>query len=573
MTAPRRPSPLTTGILRPKPVEAPEPDAPTGAMRLLTAGGEGSGAVFKVLLVATPGLAVGLVLAGFRELAVPLLLAPPLLVTTMRRRDAVSMLTLHLVLLFMLPSVLIIGPLGASGTPANVGAIGLFAWWALSRLVPSLGSARTHQPIHVFVLLWGMALFCSYAAAFLRPFDGLEATAADRGVLVLLGGAGLSLIIADGIANRERLEVYLRRLVHGAAFLAFLGLLQFFLGIDLAGFIQVPGLTANAGFGEIAQRSIFRRVQGTSSHPIEFAVALAAVLPVAVHFGLHTKGAGEKLSRVEMIVILMALPMSVSRSGIVGMLVGLLCLFAVWDRPVRIRMLKFGAMFAVIMRLLIPGLMGTILSLFKNIQNDPSTTGRTDDYEIVGSFVLQRPWFGRGFFTFLPDYYITLDNQYLLTVIEMGFVGLACLFLLFLGGFFTARGARRRSVSDTYRHLCQAIAGGILALMFTFVTFDALSFPMVNALTFMMVGAAGAAWRIARQDPATQVPDDERSPVSNSDGGLADDRTWVPRDLPVGLLPVVDRIGSLVGSRRPGRATGDGGPDGSGPGRDPTTRP
>ena len=42
----------------------------------------------------------------------------------------------------------------------------------------------------------------------------------------------------------------------------------------------------------------------------------------------------------------------------------------------------------------------------------------------------------------------------------------------------------------------------VLAFLISFVTFDAFAFPMCAAMTFLVLGCAGAAWRIAGQpDP------------------------------------------------------------------------
>jgi predicted RND superfamily exporter protein len=76
-------------------------------------------------------------------------------------------------------------------------------------------------------------------------------------------------------------------------------------------------------------------------------------------------------------------------------------------------------------------------------------------------------------------------------------VGLAALFLLFLIGTFTARGARRRSSNPTVRSLGQALAAAVVIAMVGFATFDALAFPMATGLTFLILGCTGAAWRLA----------------------------------------------------------------------------
>jgi O-antigen ligase len=154
------------------------------------------------------------------------------------------------------------------------------------------------------------------------------------------------------------------------------------------------------------------------------------------------------------------------------------------------------------MRFAIPGLLGTVKSLFTGFGSDPSIQGRTDDYSQVGTFVGQHPWLGRGFGTFLPKTFFFLDNQYLGIVIEAGFIGLTAMVLLFVVGVFTARGARRRSSDEEERDLYQALAASIATVMIGYITFDGFGFPMISGLLFFLLGCAGAAWRSTRTQRA-----------------------------------------------------------------------
>jgi polysaccharide biosynthesis protein PslJ len=52
--------------------------------------------------------------------------------------------------------------------------------------------------------------------------------------------------------------------------------------------MRLPGLTINTEVINDA-RSGFDRVHGAASHPIEYAVALAALAPLALNFALHAK--------------------------------------------------------------------------------------------------------------------------------------------------------------------------------------------------------------------------------------------------------------------------------------------
>jgi O-antigen ligase len=153
------------------------------------------------------------------------------------------------------------------------------------------------------------------------------------------------------------------------------------------------------------------------------------------------------------------------------------------------------------MRFAIPGLLGTIRYLFLHMFEDDSYEGRRQDYSVVGQFLKERPFFGRGFGTFLPDRYVYLDNQYLGLIMETGFVGMFAFVVLLAVGIGTARGARRFADAET-RSLGQALAGAILAAAVTAATFDLLAFGIASGLLFLIIGCAGALWRVSAPDRA-----------------------------------------------------------------------
>jgi O-antigen ligase len=223
-------------------------------------------------------------------------------------------------------------------------------------------------------------------------------------------------------------------------------------------------------------------------------------LPLALHVAFNARDR-KWLWWGIVLLIAVASPMSLSRSAILGLFVAFLVLFAGWPSSRRMGVLLVLPVFVVVLRFAIPGLVGTIKSLFSSLSSDPSIQGRTDDYKVVGQFISKSPWFGRGFGTFLPKDFFILDNQYLGAVIEIGYIGLAALILLFGIGFVTARGARIRFADPELRDLAQSLAASVLVAGIGYVTFDGLGFPMVTGLLFLLLGCIGALWRISRQPP------------------------------------------------------------------------
>jgi hypothetical protein len=459
--------------------------------------------------LAVPGAPVTPVTPGAPD--VP---APP-------RRDAATVLTWYGMALLLVPASLIVHPLGASGTPATMLGVLMLVWWALSRIVPEIGADTGLQPVRIALVFFALTILISYVTVMVQFRQPAEVTGADRGLINLMGWSGVALVAADGLRTRERLETLLQRIVLLTAIIAVVGVIQFAFGIDIPSKITIPGLTPNEELVSLGERSAFRRVGSTAAHPIEFGVVLATILPIAMHFAFG-RGRGERDRKTKqrawicLGLVFIAAPLSVSRSATLGIGVVALVLFCGWPRRWRIQALLWLPFILVGLRVVIPGLLGTLLSLFQSFGQDPSISGRTDDYTTVARFFGESPLIGRGFTTFLPQLYITLDNQYLLTLVEVGLLGLAALLGLFLTGWCCARGARRLSDDPAVQDLGQALAASMACLAITFVTFDALSFPMVTGLFFFLFGCCGALWRMARAeatDGRARIPGQRPAPA------------------------------------------------------------
>ena len=86
-------------------------------------------------------------------------------------------------------------------------------------------------------------------------------------------------------------------------------------------------------------------------------------------------------------MIAMAVPLSVSRSGIIATTSAMLVLMGVWSVRRRVQVAVSGGFAVVAFGAAIPGLLGTIRGLFTNIGQDTSIDARTADYEIAYDFI------------------------------------------------------------------------------------------------------------------------------------------------------------------------------------------
>jgi O-antigen ligase len=403
----------------------------------------------------------------------------------------------------------VVGPLGAAGSPAALFGLACLGWWATSRMLPSLPMARGFQPVRVVLGLYVAATLMSYLVGNTTPLNADELSGADRGLLTVASWCGLCFVGADMLHNKAAVEKLLKRIVVLCAVIGVIGVIQFMTGIDPAGFVRIPGLSVNGVYQAIQTGGVLRRVGGTASHPIEYGMVLALGLPFALHYSLLAE-TRKRWWWAMTIVIAVALPMSLSRSAMLGLFFEFFILFASWSPARRIAALKIAPVFVVGMRILVPGLVGTMFSLFANAGDDPSLQGRADSRAAAGAVIGRYPWFGRGYNTYILTNFRelglvgvnhgSLDNQYLGTVVEMGFVGLAALLMLMIASSCVARGIRIRAQDQPTRDLGQAFLAAFVAVAVGMATFDGLGFPMFTGQYFLLLGLAGALWRITRDE-------------------------------------------------------------------------
>lgn len=359
--------------------------------------------------------------------------------------------------------------------------------------------------MRVIVWIFLLTTVLTYGLGFARGLTSIEGRSADRYLIIVLSLTGVALTTADGMRSRDDLDRLLVRCLWFGGFMALVGTLQFLFGYDLVPRIHVPGLTLNQATIVIGARGRgFARVAGTTLHYIEFGVVLAMLLPIALHYALFCPP-GPKRSARWLLCLLLAsnIPFSVSRAGAVSLIIVMMAMFVVWTPRVRANSVVAGIFCLAAFKVLVPGLLGTVRSLFSNFSSDPSVQGRTNDYGAVSHYIAERPWFGRGAGTFAPEVYRFLDNQYLMALITTGIVGLVALLILFGGGIVSARSVRRYGVDAASRHLGQAFFAALLAAAASSATFDSLSFPTFAAVVFLVLGAAGALRRLAVSDPQT----------------------------------------------------------------------
>lgn len=407
---------------------------------------------------------------------------------------SVRLLTAYASIVLLVPAWLVFAPLGQVGTLAIGFASCLLMWfiasWISGRVVPS-GAGR---PIRVAMTIFSLAILASFVAAMTREISQSEMLAATSGLIWLATSFGVVAVASQCVTDYNQLDRLMRRIVIIGCITAVIGMAQFF-RVDLTHYMVIPGLSVStSATSEVLTRGGFIRPWGNTLEPIELSVVLAMLLPFAIQQAFDPARKGWWRKWVPVALLAFTNFLTVSRSGVIGLAIVFVCLLPTW-KPRR----RWGALGVIVVglgltHLTIHGLITSLVKSFEGLINssDQNVQQRTANYAGVSSYIAQRPWFGRGYGTFLPLVYRFTDNMYLLGIVEFGIVGLFAMLLVFVSGMRCAVVGRRLTRDEPRRELGQAFLAAIVVATVTSATFDSFSFPVFSGLFFVILGCAGA---------------------------------------------------------------------------------
>jgi O-antigen ligase len=199
-------------------------------------------------------------------------------------------------------------------------------------------------------------------------------------------------------------------------------------------------------------------------------------------------------------ILMVGAAVSISRTGMLG--IAIVGIGLLW----RIGLLNWLAttfvalLVTALFGLLEPRLLAVLTKTVTGSGRDSSVQARLTDYDYVYQQLLRWPMAGQGFGTYQAPPQPFLDNQYLLTTVESGLVGLAALVTLLvvpmvlMTEVWRGRGviSTRREEFPEVRDAAWAIGCGLAICVVSFGTFDALAFPQFEGFLFLMIGLAGA---------------------------------------------------------------------------------
>ena len=384
-------------------------------------------------------------------------------------------------------------------------AAALLVWYLLARQHPTFDVDRGRQPVRAAAVGLCCSVLASYASVSRSAMSGSQVNAADRGLILLAGWLGILLVAADGIDDEDRLHALLRRVVLGASFMAIIGIAEFATGTDFTQYATIPGLSFHQQVTDLMTRVGLVRSNSTAAQPLEFSAVLTICLPLAIHQARHARSRWDRrLAWSQVALIGATIPMTVSRSAVLALVVAAAVLIPSWPSHERRR--AYLALLAVPLAvwLIAPSLAASFASTFSQLGTDTSTTSRTGALSFAAPLIARHPWFGQGLATFNPQTAFFIDDQFITSLIETGIAGLLAIVAVFAAGWYVTRKTRVAATNPATRDLARCLAASLAAFVVFFATFDVLSFSIDSGLFFLLTGCAAAAWRLSgsRQEGA-----------------------------------------------------------------------
>ena len=256
----------------------------------------------------------------------------------------------------------------------------------------------------------------------------------------------------------------------------------------------------------IEELSYLRQVvAGPTGHPLAVTMLVSFALPFSVIGILRNRTGIRNLAYIAITAILLAGAVStLRRSALIVPLASFLVLTLAMPREMG-RLIPVGLLVVVMIQGIAPSALGGVKSQFfgQPLSENASVQGRTEDYNAVGPDIWAEPFFGRGVGSYVPDNYRFIDNQYLLSWIDTGALGVVAYLAVLAAMLATSRRLVRSGDTET-RRTGIAIAAAATGYFVASALFDILSFNHAPYILFALAGLAIAA--TPREEPVPPAP-------------------------------------------------------------------
>jgi len=375
-------------------------------------------------------------------------------------------------------------------------AVVLGAWIASLLVDPAVRLWRSgfEKPMALLVL----AVLASVVANPSRVADTSSYVTKD--LMFLASFLLLFYAMVSLVRDRRHIDTLLKILVGGGVVIAVSTVIEARSGYNVFNHLEgwVPGLKL-LELPEVPGRGIRLRAYASAQHPIALSALLVILMPPAIYLAHRTRN---KAWLGAIAVLFVGVAATNSRTGIVMLLVvGLVYL---WLRPAETRRL-WPALIpgAVAVQLLMPGTLGSLKQSFfpeGGLLKEQSQfagwegSGRIADLWPSLAEWSYQPLFGQGYGTRITDpgpdqNALILDNQWLLTLLEVGALGFIAWVWLF-GGLVRRLGRGARHDQSDRGWLMAALAASLTAFAVGMLTYDAFSFVQVTFVAYVLAAMA-----------------------------------------------------------------------------------
>lgn len=424
-------------------------------------------------------------------------------------RTVFVLLAIYLVMNRLIPDRFVM-PLGISIRPYEIVLVLLSLAWVTWLVVEP-----KPLPVGMVGLLGAMVFAVVGLAPFLNALsvNRYQANGAERGVFRMFIFAAL-LLAAFHLAFRVQAGIRVLGWVVAATVLqAVVALYEFVTARAVPVLDALPpslGLIIDPnglrGEIEIAYQRLtgeFRAV-ATAPTPIVLSAVIALSILVVAVWLLHTDSNKQRVwLALAGGVLVLALPVSNSRTGFVMIVAALIPLFVLSLRDVSRMVFWSIPMIGVLLASVAvsPSTPRLILNSFTNPGGDRNTTVRLARFSRVPELLDDRPFLGAGYLTHDPAIQI-FDNAYNLWLIELGVVGLT-VFLLFLIAALVMCWRATRLAEPRERVLPIVGVIAVISLLAGGATFDAWTFDQFFPTAIILLGLGlGRSAVILHREPA-----------------------------------------------------------------------
>ena len=395
--------------------------------------------------------------------------------------------------------------------------------WIASLLVDSRTRLRRSGLEGPVILI----LVTTVASVLVNPerLDALQPTVV-KSLTFLLSFFVVFYLVVSVVRTKATADVLAKTLVAGGAAVALLAVLEARTGMTPFTKLDavIPILTPDPSFESGLGRGGATRAVGSAEHPIALGAALVLLVPFSVYVA-RTSSARWYLA---VIALVLGVFSTVSRTGVVMLLVIGLVFLALRPRETR-RLWPLLVPMLVITHFAAPGTLGSLQQSFfpeggliedqRRSEGSCSSAGRVADLAPTLAEVAKKPFLGYGYGTRIttgPDANACiLDNQWLGTLVEVGAFGALAWLWLFLRVLRRFGGAAKDDPSER-GWLLAAMAASVTAYAVGMFTFDALSFIQVSFLLFIILGLGSAVEANARRRGHSPSSARGRSSLSRS---------------------------------------------------------